>query len=448
MRSIRMHLLAWVLGALNVGAVLLLLVSYLIVLEEMNEVFDENLKQVALAVTAHRDPASAMPPKSRVQLPRLERIYDSAGDFDVIVLTWTRDGARRFTSGPDVQLPFSTTNGVKTIAVNGVDWHVYTVATDEGVVQAAQRGAERKTLAAEVAVTMVLPLALLVGLIGILLVVALRGGLQPLHKAAASVAARSATSLAPIGEADMPREIHPLIRAINGLMGRLAQAFLAQRQFVADAAHELRTPVTALRLQLQLLERSKDEAARIAAIDALRAGIDRSQHLIEQLLQLSRVEPEAVLQHSEPVDLAALARQVVGALTIKAEAKGVDLGADAQAGIAVHGNPHQLGVLLSNLVENALRHTPRGGVVDVKACCIGNTPALQVIDNGPGIPEAERERVFDRFYRGENAEPGHDGSGLGLAIVKAIAERHHASVTLHTPPSGQGLEVCVLFAPD
>ena len=246
----------------------------------------------------------------------------------------------------------------------------------------------------------------------------------------------------------MPREIAPLVSSINGLIGRLAIAFSAQRRFLADAAHELRTPVTALRLQLQLLRRSIDDASREDAMRELEAGIARSQRLIEQLLLVARADPDGVPTRSDPVDLGELVRSVVGGMSLKAEQAGIDIGAGGAASIMVRGDPEQLTVLLNNLVENALRYAPHGGVVDVEAGLRGGQPELRVIDTGPGVPEAERERVFGRFYRGADAEVlarDKSGSGLGLAIVRAIAERHGARVSLHTASAGQGLEVRVLF---
>ena len=327
-------------------------------------------------------------------------------------------------------------------------WYVYTIVLDGGVVQAAQRASSRSTLAAEAASKLFIPLFVLIVMTGALLTAALRRGLRPLDEAADSVAARSAVSLAPIGAEGMPQEIHPLIRSINDLMHRLAEAFSAQRRFVADAAHELRSPVTALRLQLQLLERARDAPARELAVGELKAGIDRSQRLIEQLLSLSRVEPDGPVHAPQRLDLSELVREVVGRYSARADHKGVDLGADAADGIAVTGDRHQLDVLLDNLVGNAIRYTSTGGQVDVRTLQIDGRPVLQVVDNGPGIPEAERERVFDRFYRGEGRQSDErlSGSGLGLAIVKAIAQRHGASVGLQTAASGQGLEVRVVFA--
>ena len=446
MRSLQRHLLVWVLGALSVGAAALIGVSYLGLLSELNEVFDESLKQVALAVAEHHRFDGRDAPLPRHALPALPTVYEEDGDFDYVTLTWAPDGRLLSTSDPAARLPFSGTSGGALVrAADGRDWYVYTVVRADGVVQAAQRTASRRLLAAGTAMYLLVPLALLIAFIGILLVAALRHGLRPLNLAARSVAARSAASLAPIGETGMPREIHPLVRAVDDLMARLADAFRLQRQFVADAAHELRSPVTALRLQLQLLERSADEPARTAAMAELKAGIERTQHLIEQLLQLSRVEPEAPARLDQPVDLGELARDVVGALSLQADDRGVDLGADTPpVGPVVQGDAEQLRMLLSNLVANALRHAPAGhGVVDVRAALGAGRPMLLVQDNGPGIPPAERDRVFDRFYRGEGAI-ARSGSGLGLAIVKAVATRHHAEVTLHDAPGG-GLLVQVRF---
>ncbi|CAN5807934.1 ATP-binding protein [soil metagenome] len=476
MRSIERLLLVWVLGALTVGAAALVGASYWLTSDELDEVFDENLKQVALATAYHhsmdrwRAPveataaeaasapstAASSAARTRPALPHLPPIYDSEGEFDFVTLVWTGSGTLIFTSDSSISIPFSSQTGLHRLKQPDGEWHIYTIAQPDLVVQAAQREASREVLAAEVATKMFVPLAALVVFTAVLMVIALRRGLRPLDLAAANVAERTASTLRPVSLVRMPREIHPLVLAINELLSRLSVAFVTQQRFVADAAHELRTPVTALRLQLQLLERAADEDSRGNAIRDLRAGVARSQHLIEQLLHLSRYEPGSSptpgADPSSPaqvsVDLGALARDVVGSMSIKAESRGIDLGAEVDGEVTVDGDPEQLLVLLNNLVENALRYTPRGGVVDVRATTLENRPALQVIDSGPGIAMAERQRVFDRFYRGEaRARDGEEsaGSGLGLAIVQAIAQRHGATVSLHTAPDGHGLEARVLF---
>ena len=446
MRSIERYLLAWILGALTLGAVLVALVTYLVTLEEMNEVFDANLKNVAEAVASHRHSGYGLGADLPLDLPQRT---DAPEDAEIVTLTWNRAGQRIFASDPRVKVPFTDSEGLSRPRVDGEDWIVYSSVRAEAVAQAAQRVVSRQEMAEDSAATVFPPMLVLVVVVGGLLVFGLRRGLQPLGSAARDIAARSARALDPIAAGDVPREITPLVTSINDLIARLSIAFSAQRRFLADAAHELRTPVTALKLQLQLLRRSTDEASREEAMAELDAGIGRAQRLIEQLLQVARAEPDGERPRMEPVELGELVRSVVGNLSIKAERHGIDLGASGPAGIVVKGDANQLIVLLNNLVENALRYTPQGGVVDVEAGRRGEQPELRVIDSGPGIPEPERQRVFDRFYRCEDAPAlarDGGGSGLGLAIVQAIAERHGAVVSLHTPASGQGLEVRVAFA--
>lgn len=446
MRSIERYLLAWVLGALAFGAVLVVAVTYIVTSDEMNDVFDSGLKNVAEAVASYQHAGQGPDGDAAPQPPRP---INSPDDTEIVTLTWTLAGQRIYASDPRVKLPFTATEGLSRLRVDGNEWIVYSAVRANGVAQAAQRVSDRQEIAGESAATVFPSLLVLAVIVGGLLVFGLRRGLQPLGRAARDVAARSADSLEPIPISNVPNEITPLVVSINDLINRLAVAFSAQRRFLADAAHELRTPVTALRLQLQLLERSGDEASRKEALLELTSGIDRWQHLIEQLLQVARSEPDGEVPRKEPVDLGELVRSVVGSASMKAEQRGIDLGATGPTGTLVQGDSNQLTILLNNLVENALRYTPAGGVVDVEAGVHEGRPVLRVIDSGPGIPQAERERVFDRFYRGEAAQTlarDSGGSGLGLAIARSIAERHDARVSLHTPRSGRGLEVRVAFA--
>jgi len=291
--------------------------------------------------------------------------------------------------------------------------------------------------------------------LAVLLTLALQRGLVPLSLAADEVTARSVESLYPIELSSQPRELHALVDAVNDLMARLGSALALQRHFLADAAHELRTPITALKLQLQLLERASDTQTRQVATAELRAGIDRAQHLIEQLLQLSRLAPETPALRRDTVDLSALVRSTVSAFSARADERQIDLGAVTSEPVMIAADAQQLTILLNNLVDNALRHTPAGGQVDVEAAMKEGSPRLSISDSGPGIPEADRQRVFDRFYRGQAAEPASvltnagegsspDGSGLGLAIVRAVAERHGAGITLDDGPRG-GLRVSLTF---
>ena len=446
MRSIERYLLVWVLGALTLGSVLLTLVIYAVTLDEMNEVFDVDLKNVAQALASYH---GSEPTPSRRLLQDAAPAIATPEEYEIVTLTWSQDGERSYTSNPSAAVPLVRSTGLTRHEAGADEWIVYTVAMPGGWAQAAQRVTSRRIMARESAAQVIPPMLALVLIVAGLLSFGLRRGLKPLDAAARSVAARSVNSLTPIAADDAPRELEPMVSSINGLIGRLATAFSAQRRFLADAAHELRTPVTALRLQLQLLENARDDVQRQESLAELRAGIARSQHLIEQFLHISSAEAEgAEVRPMEQLDLGELARSTVARLSVNAEHRGIDLGAGRICGIAIEGHEDQIGLLLTNLIENALRYTDRGGVVDVHVDSDGDEAVLRVVDNGPGIPEPERERVFGRFYRGAEApSPADDasGSGLGLAIVHAIAERHHAVVSLHTAAGGRGLEARVVF---
>ena len=440
MRSIERHLALWILGAAGLGALLLGLVAYLVILSDLNDTLDETLNTVATAVA---DRSSARPTGAAAGVP-----HTDPDNAEIVVVEWTPQGRLVFSSDPRVALQFSPRSGLARQRIQAADWDTYTVARADSVVQAAQRAHIQQEDAAEAAASLFVPFLLVFGLAAVLLILALRRGLAPLDRIAVDVAARSASSLAPIDTADLPREIAPLVLALNGLMQRLADSLQARQRFVADAAHELRTPITALRLQLQLQQGATDDTSRRGASEALQAGIDRAQHLVEQLLQLSRAEPGAQPEPLQRLELAALAQSAVGRASANADSRGIDLGARIEAPGTVAGDEEQLRVLLDNLVGNALRFTPRGGVVDVVVAGADGCAVLRVVDDGPGIPAEARDRVFERFHRAPGVAPAHAGentSGLGLSIVKAIAERHGAQVTLHGGSGGRGLEVRVVF---
>lgn len=451
--SIRRRLLVGVLWTLGAGSLLLMGSTYVLTLGEMNEVFDLHLRQVAEAVAISR-PANAATLPNAPRHGTFKPGDDEPGEtpdaddgFEFMTIVSAPDGRLLFASDPQISKPFPARVGPSVVPLHGEDWHVYTVVGVHEIVQVAQPASARRDLATDAARQLIVLLFVLTCVITVLLIWVLRRGLAPLALVAADVASRSATSLTPLDARPMPCEIQPLTLAINELMQRLDAALRSQRLFVADAAHELRTPVAALRLQLQLLERAADAASRARAAAELRGGIDRSQRLIEQLLALSRTEPDVASASMDEVDLGEVVRSVVGQRSAEAERRRIDLGAVTQGAVAVRGNRQQLETMLGNLVDNAVAYAPDASTVDAVAAHVGGHPALLVTDAGPGIDERERTRVFDRFYRGESLCDDHKppGSGLGLAIVKAIADRHGAHVVLGTAPAGRGLEVRVIF---
>jgi two-component system OmpR family sensor kinase len=261
--------------------------------------------------------------------------------------------------------------------------------------------------------------------------------MAPLAGVAQTLARRSPTSLEPLAAQNLPDEVAPLVASLNDLLGRLGTAFGMQRRFAADAAHELRTPLTALGLQIQLLERAQDDAARAAAIARLKDGVKRATRLVQQLLTLARLEPDAAEQRFAPVALAAVARRAAADLAPLAEAKPVTIMVEADDAVQVNGADESLAILAVNLVDNAIRYALPGGRVAVRARREGGDALLEVADDGPGIAPEERDRVFDRFYRAAGTEA--PGSGLGLAIARQIAELHGGRMEVGEGLDGRGV---------
>jgi two-component system OmpR family sensor kinase/two-component system sensor histidine kinase QseC len=297
-------------------------------------------------------------------------------------------------------------------------------------------------LAADAAYAAVLPLLLVAPFMAAAAWWLTALALRPLQRVAAGVRQRDEQSLEPLPAAGLPDEVAPLVTALNALLQRLGRSLDTQRAFVADAAHELRSPLTALKLQLQLLERADDEAERAAAAQALAAGIERAARLVEQLLTLARTEPGAATTALQRLDLSELVREAVADTVPLALARGTMLELFADTPVQVDGDRNALSALVRNLADNAVRYAPAGSRVEVRVSQSDDVPTLQVDDAGPGIPAAERERVFDRFYRrGLADEPG---TGLGLAIVRGVAQRHGATVQLDDSALG-GLRVILRF---
>jgi signal transduction histidine kinase len=246
-----------------------------------------------------------------------------------------------------------------------------------------------------------------------------------------------------IETAVMPTEVKPLVDALNDLLQRLDHAFTLQKQFIADAAHELRTPIMGLGLQAELLPQAASSEERDEIVARIRTGAVQLTHLAGQLLTLARLDPDASQAARQAVDLTELARSVVADRERLAEASRIDLGVASAQSAVVLGNIDNLRVLLNNLVDNAIRYAGDHARVDVAVRRDGPFVVLEVSDNGPGIPESDQARAWERFYRGS----GHagTGSGLGLSIVRRVAEQHHATVALDTGLDGRGLTVRVRF---
>ncbi len=275
--------------------------------------------------------------------------------------------------------------------------------------------------------------------------IAVRFVLRPLMQLKTDVEARAPTDLSDFDPALVHKEVRPLVAAMNGYMARLQTLIAGQRRFIADASHQLRTPLTVLKMQAELALRSDDPRALRELVEGIARTTDSTVHLANRLLTLARAEHGAAAAELQPLSLSDAARRVGLELAQQAVRKDIDLGFEGAHQVTIAGNPLLLHELIANLVDNAIRYTPAGGKVTLRVLG-GDAPLLEVEDSGPGVAAAERERVFAPFYRTVSAQAVNaDGSGLGLTIVRDIAAMHNAQVTLAQGAYGIGLKVQVRF---
>jgi two-component system OmpR family sensor kinase len=432
--SLRGRLLWFLLAAISMAALAQASIAYRSALSDADEIFDYHMQQMALSLRSGA-------PLSNRDHP--DPVADPENN-DMVVQVWTPDGVQVFRSLSHAALPQRAVLGFSNVKANGTTYRIFSVQTSTQTVQIAQDMAVRKQMAGSLALRTVGPIAVMAPILMLVVWWVVSGSLAPVARVRRQVAARQADDLSPVSEAGLPDEVRPLVQELNLLFGRVRTAFETQQHFVADAAHELRSPLAALKLQVLSLERAEAAEARQLAITRVTAGIERATRLVEQLLVLARQEGGNgnQMQH---LDLADLVKRTLGDMAGLAQARGIDLGLHHGEAALVTGHPDGLIILLRNLVDNAIKYTPAGGTVDVDLRAGDNGVVLMVEDSGPGIPAEERERVFSRFYRVPGSEAG--GSGLGLAIIHAIAERHGARLLLDQSGRLGGLCVKVSFPP-
>jgi two-component system OmpR family sensor kinase len=432
-------LLWFVLVAILLAAVLQAVTAYRGALRQADAMFDDHLQQMARSLRGGIP--LGLPPAGA---------EDDEG-YDLYVQIWGQDGTQIFRSTRSA-LPPRAVLGFSDVEAHGNRYRVYTLQTPLQTVQIAQDLSARTARARALALRAVLPFAWLTPLLMLAVWWIINRSLAPIERTRRVVASRAADDFSPLQGAGLPDEVRPLVDELNLLFGRVRHAFEAQKNFVADAAHELRSPLTALKLQAQALRRlDADSAAREAAVARLNQGIDRAIRGVEQLLLLAREEAGSgqALRAAEPVDMQAVVKLAVADVLPQARLKNIDLGLagapSMQAMPAVGGQLDALRILLRNLLENAVKYTPPGGQVDVSLEEMQGQPVLTVEDSGPGIAPELRQRVFDRFFRASDTAQ-ESGNGLGLAIVKAIADRHGATLALDQSERLGGLRVEVRFA--
>ena len=434
-RSLKTRLVLLLSAAVAAIAIVQAVVCYRTAREEANELLDFHLRGIADSLRGSlANPAAVL----------FASPSDNEEEFDVVVQIWDHGGRRMYQSHAYDSVPGLTADdGFSTVDSAGGRWRVFAAHSAGHRIQVAQHMDARRDMAANMAVRALWPI---LGFAPLLMVAAwwiVGVTLRPVERTRRALGARTASDLRPLPLDAIPDEIRPLMHEFNELLERVGKSMRSQRRFVADASHELRSPLTAMKLQVRAVRRARSDDARGVLLDRLDRGIDRGHRLVEQLLVLAREEgAQPVSDQTATVALDDIARDMVAEYAPGAIQRSIDLGVFAPCPVLVTADESSVRSLLRNLVDNALKYTPAGGVVDVAVDWIDSRPGLTVSDSGPGIPESEWPRVFDRFYRVPGSEG--TGSGIGLAIVNEIAVRLGATVGLAKAASG-GLSVHVRF---
>jgi two-component system sensor histidine kinase QseC len=440
-RSLQARLLALTLGLVLSAWLASALVVWLDTRHELDELLDAHLAQAAALLVAQQ--VHEMEDGPGVDAPSLHR-YAPKVAFQVF-----HEGRLVLRSANAPVAPLleskrgggsSHSSGLRSVRIEGQDWRVFAAHGNERDVQVyvGEQLASRASIVWAVLRGMLTPMLLALPLLALALWWAVRRGTQPLRALGAQLRQRSPDSLLALQLPDAPAEMRPMLDALNALFERIAALLEAERRFTADAAHELRTPIAAIRAQAQVALGASEDGERRHALQATLQGCDRASRLVEQMLTLARLEAEQA-PAGAPLDLLALARRVLAELAPAALQQGQDLTLEGETPCPVRGNETLLAVLLRNLVDNALRYSPPGARVLVSVSQAAGLTRLLVADSGPGLDEAQCQRLGERFFRVLGS--GRDGSGLGWSIVRRIAKAQGASIELGRSAELGGLEV-------
>lgn len=437
--TIRNRLLLWLVPVVLATALASSLVAYLLVSQTFHQIRDQELKQIAYSIMRHGydeylKPANYVAGNGIASKKNLDLFISQ---------TWSVQGKLLFSSAGEQDGPaLLPSDGLSTVHWQGLDWRLYRLTGQHIVVQVGHSLESRNILLTQLSDRMLMTMLVLLPLLGAFVWLVVGQILAPLQGLRRQVEARKLNELTPLQTGPLPAEIQYLVDALNDLLERLESITSSKRRFIDDAAHELRSPLAALKLQIQNARRERDPEIRELALAKLEAGIDRASRLSDQLLTLARMDAGTAAGNVTEIALDEVARQAVLDFSDRAIARDIDLGLENSEPVTVFGMQSSMRVLIDNLIDNALRYTPSGGQVDVRVMIEAGCPVLEVRDSGPGIPEEFRSRVFDRFFRLPGAQGA--GSGLGLAIVKSIVRAFQASVHLGESPTG-GLAVQIRF---
>ncbi|MCB1532886.1 MAG: sensor histidine kinase N-terminal domain-containing protein [Alphaproteobacteria bacterium] len=423
------------------ATLLALLASYLFARHEVEEVYDAQLvhsAKVLLQLTQHEISRNEEFHLG-IENPDLQHKYERNLGFRI----WVDN--RIITQSPitEVFSDFEAPPGFSDQVIAGHEWRVFVFIDTKNKIkiEVSERYDIRYELIIQLMMALILPALAFLPIILIIIWIGVRKVLKPVVKISADVDRRSTHDLSPIKKENLPREIAPLVQALNRLFERIQESFNRERQFTDNAAHELRTPLAAMKTQAQvLLKKAADMPECSADLDNLHASIDRAAHMVDQLLSFTRLQGDQI--EFETLNLSALTSEVLKEISPLAVKKKINLEADITPGIKVRGNQHALEIVVRNLIDNAIKFTPAKGRIDVSVHEEnGDIVVVKISDSGLGISDSEKQNVFERFYR---VQKHKQGSGLGLSMTKWVCDLHGAEILLSdNTPSGLCVNVTI-----
>ncbi len=441
--SLRGRLLALLLAAVALAWLVTGLVGYFDARHEAHELFDAHLAQTAalLATQASAD-------TEEIDTEHVPLLHRQSRKTAFQIWEHGRELRLHSANAPRTRLS-EQTEGFSDVTHADAVWRVFSVwdGRREYLIQVAERADARDEIAGALAKSLAFSLLGILPLLAIALWLAVAQGLRPLNRLRLELAQREAGHLAPLQAVDVPAEVWPLVDELNKLFGRIEQVRERERRFTADAAHELRTPLAALRTQAQLARSARSEALRDEALGGILLGTDRATRLVEQLLTLARLESGQAGAKARSCELRKIVRNEIADAAPRAIARQIeiDFADEAEAATTVAGHPDLLAVLVRNLIDNAVRYTPQGGCLRVAVAAAEGAVRLTVTNSGARLAAEDLAHLGERFFRVPgNAETG---SGIGLSIVLRIAELHHGRVAIGAGEGGEGVRVEVVLPP-
>lgn len=452
-RSLKKQLLLSLLTSLLLVWGLTVYISYKQTRDEIAQLFNAELAQSARVVHAFVE--------NLLQQKRLSKLWDQDKSPDLFELPIlgekyerkiafqlrsVKDGVMlRSESAPEFALSL-TRNGYSQTEINNQHWHVYSISSNNGdyIIHVGQRDDIRRDLVESLAGQSLLGVLLVLPVLGAIIGLIVSRTLRPLKQLRQQLSVREVGHLQPLSLDHLPEEVVPMVEQINTLFSMLEQAFANERNFTSDASHELRTPLAGMMTQLQVAQKTTDDAMRVQALQKCQMAVVRMTHMVQQLLTLSRVQHQNAQVSKPLLDVNQAMVSVMADIEFAAREKCIEIELQGRDGFAIEANPQLLDILFRNLLDNAIKYTPEGGTVLVRLTKHDLKVGVSIEDSGPGVADADYSRISQRFYRCVETAQTAEGSGLGLSIVQRIIRLHDAEIGFAKSALG-GLKVSVLF---